>query len=588
MFGKLIPAEYLVMLLGFFSLLFVLFQAPIIKDAINISSQNQATLSDYWQGKAELKLYEKLDYEYRNATQIKVVNGNWYLFYRGGENISGGCNSWLTASLDTRVVKSTDQGKTWSAPVIVAPNELGKPWECAANDGDAYYDASQNKWHLLVQCATADRVWHACHFTKDGSDPMGRFTPDAQNPINGLGSIWQSICDNPNDDCYQLAHGNNVSEAGTFDIFQKSNGYYYVGFHGAYNDAGRGMGFRGIAKTRDFVNWEAGKGDLPSDSIFDAKDSLSWKEDWQGYNAAGGAGNILYDNGYYYLFVEASAQGINCIPGQHWTAGVLRSSSLSNSNWEQLPQGNPIVYSYRSPGRQTAPCPIQYVGFFKDDQTGKIYMHYSQQDDDHSIRGVYVAELVKVGGETPAIVPVIENPIAISIPVAVATPTPTPTPIIQSAAVGGSNPDQGICKPGQTFYSCSDVKCPNGSTPPGGGCYPDSYLGDCLARCSNASVVVSQPTPAPINIPAIEITVSQPVYSTPAVYGGSCHDDCFSDDLRTNVGTNPVTNRCDSGYSSVSHFCNTSNVGVLQACGGGNYRCVNGGPSGFYWYPSGQ
>ncbi len=56
--------------------------------------------------------------------------------------------------------------------------------------------------------------------------------------------------------------------------------------------------------------------------------------------------------------------------------------------------------------------------------------------------------------------------------------------------------------------------------------------------------------------------------------GGSCSDDCFSTDLRTNVGVNPSTGRCDSGSSSVSHFC-TAN-GSEFACNNSLYVC-NGG-----------
>lgn len=54
------------------------------------------------------------------------------------------------------------------------------------------------------------------------------------------------------------------NEEGTFDIFQKKNGYYYVSFHG-YDGVN---GYRGIAKTADWIHWIAGQDDLPQDAIF--------------------------------------------------------------------------------------------------------------------------------------------------------------------------------------------------------------------------------------------------------------------------------------------------------------------------------
>lgn len=127
------------------------------------------------------------------------------------------------------------------------------------------------------------------------------------------------------------------------------------------------------------------------------------------------------------------------------------------------------------------------------------------------------------------------------------------------------------------YFSCVDIRCADGSLAPGVGCYsPDRYYSECVANC------VSAGNGAP---------------GTGGSGGGSggggggasgaCPDDCFSDDLRTNVQRNPSTGACDSGYSSTSHYCNGSNRGSTQSCNGGSYTCTRGG-TGHNWVPSGN
>lgn len=63
---------------------------------------------------------------------------------------------------------------------------------------------------------------------------------------------------------------------------------------------------------------------------------------------------------------------------------------------------------------------------------------------------------------------------------------------------------------------------------------------------------------------------------TPAATAGACPDECYSDDLRTNVGK--VNGGCNSGVISTSHACPSASYnGNTQACGGRTYTC-NG-----YW-----
>ncbi len=63
------------------------------------------------------------------------------------------------------------------------------------------------------------------------------------------------------------------------------------------------------------------------------------------------------------------------------------------------------------------------------------------------------------------------------------------------------------CSGGQDFYSCTDIKCPDGSTPPGGACYPNDYASTCLSRCPaqpatpTATSPIYSPTPTPRPVP---------------------------------------------------------------------------------------
>lgn len=125
------------------------------------------------------------------------------------------------------------------------------------------------------------------------------------------------------------------------------------------------------------------------------------------------------------------------------------------------------------------------------------------------------------------------------------------------------------CSPGQTYYSCSDIKCPDGSVAPGGGCYPDNYTSDCLANCSNSTSSSPAAPSAPVAAPA-------PVAS------GTCADECYSDELRIAVGRNS-SGVCDSGYQSSSYTCRAGSVGQRRVCGSTEYVCADGNSSGFYW-----
>lgn len=294
--------------------------------------------------------------------------------------------------------RSTDRGVTWSAPVEIITLAEGTPWECTATDGDAWYDAATDRWHCLFQCIDRTRTWSGCHVERAGADPMGPFTATGPNPVIPARSLWDRICDQMSDDCARLAGGpRRVFDEGTFDIFRQDGGYFYVAFHGF--DGVRG--YRGIARTPDFVAWTAGDpaSGTPADAIFDAEDAAVWRETWIGSSIGGGAGRIIEEAGFFHSIVEAADINLGCTPGQHWDKGLLRSASLTATTWEQLPRGNPIVYSSTLPERdgQALPCNVQYAGIVRDPLDGAYYLHYTRRSLDRAGSGIFLYRLVRDG-----------------------------------------------------------------------------------------------------------------------------------------------------------------------------------------------
>jgi hypothetical protein len=287
---------------------------------------------------------------------------------------------------------STNKGITWSSPTDILVPTDGTDWACAATDGDAYYDSTHNKWHYLFQCMGTDMKWDVCHATRNGSDPKGLFTVDP-SPSFLEGQLWDSICD-PGDDC----PGNTYGE-GTLDIFKYDGQFFWVSFHG-YDNV---KGYRGIAKTQDFLpgHWivdNPAQG-VPNDTIFDYKDTLQWREQWDANGPIGGGhASIVHDQGYYYMVIEGADKNLACMAGQKWDVGLLRSASLTNKNWEQYPAGNPIIYSSTAPesNGQPMPCNASYASLFKDTD-GTTYLMHSRDSTDINYHGIYLYKLEQTG-----------------------------------------------------------------------------------------------------------------------------------------------------------------------------------------------
>jgi hypothetical protein len=160
------------------------------------------------------------------GTQIVPVNGVWYLFSREYDFAPRPpeCHRDFARIV---VRKSMDLGHNWSNEVVIAQPNLARG-ECALTDGYAYWDSDIQTWHYLSQMLSASRNWNIDHFTRRGPDPMGGFDADPSNPVVKGGDLWSKIC--------SLGRGcpRGTAQEGTPEIIKKSNGYYYVTFHGAH------------------------------------------------------------------------------------------------------------------------------------------------------------------------------------------------------------------------------------------------------------------------------------------------------------------------------------------------------------------
>jgi len=330
-----------------------------------------ATLQDYWDGKASFVFQYVMPIGIDNGG-IVDLGGAWYAFARmvNSATMPSYCSDkgWLQLS----VYKSVDKGKTWSSPVVAVDNVPNTPYECANPDSGPYYDVQTNTWHLLFQCLARRGGWNICHATRAGNDPMGQFVVD-EVPAIKSGDLWKKICDQQTDDCKVLSPGG-VWDEGTPDILKKVNGEYIVSFHG-YDGV---KGYRGLASTADFVNWKIGNEavvPLAEDTIFDKKDCANWDRWDAGGCIGGGAADMLEENGFYYMFIEAADKNLGCQSNSKGDFEVLRSNSLVNTNWEQ--KNTASVYSQFLTGGCNG---IAYQKFFKD-ETGQIYMTFGRYDN---------------------------------------------------------------------------------------------------------------------------------------------------------------------------------------------------------------
>lgn len=386
------------------------------EDTVFISDSGTlpATLAQYWTGEAEWKFEQKLTQSNAqswemNATprsiigfeagvHMMVVNNETYMISRTAYPGTSCGNAGVQIGIVIR--KYQESSGIWSSPVeLVVPNGDNISG-CIATDGDLYYDRPSDTWHLLYQCLGTNFGWSGCYATRKGSDPMGRFTLSTQNPVIKPGDLWSKICKNRQGNvCYKLTKGK-VAEEGTFDIIDKIDNWYYIAFHGFDATPGKHYGLRGIAKTRNFIDFVAGdsKQNVPTDAILTLQDAANWRETWQGTGNIGfGAGSTLKEGNFYYMLAESADLSLTCTPGQNWDIGIFRTRSLASNTWNQ-PNNfkNPILYSQKDiePGAtKSQPCNPAYTGFFKN-KDGEIYMYSTRISTDPQFYGIYLYKLV--------------------------------------------------------------------------------------------------------------------------------------------------------------------------------------------------
>jgi len=299
------------------------------------------TIADYWDGRAYFHNYYNETPGGSAGLDIVVANGAWYRFdrFQTGNDPATGVHL-----LGTQVRKSTDKGMSWSAPAIVAAPEVkGTAWYICATDSSAYYDG--NKWRILFQSMEEadDRKnvrWDLSYLECDGPDPMnGKWhTPDGiVNPVTHNGDIWNQIAVGDND-CTRITGGQKlVYDEGTPKIIVE-DGIIYVTFHGASNTNNTIYGYRGIATTADFKTFTK----AADDAIFDCYDAKDWNVDWVETGSVGGGHAVYLKEGeYWYTMIESPDVSLACVPDQHWTFGMLRSKSLTDTKWENW-KDNPV------------------------------------------------------------------------------------------------------------------------------------------------------------------------------------------------------------------------------------------------------
>lgn len=329
-----------------------------------------APLEDFWSGRATFEFVrmwrspsdDNPAYDnvfYNQQAYIVPARNLWYSFSREAISPKSGDADAVRPSYCkgdyARIVlhTSTDQGATWTDRTVLVEPTPGTPWECAALDGTAFFDASMATWHLVFQCAARDGHWEICHATRRSADPAGPFTIDPRASVTGSSIVKKMGLPR-------------FFDEGTPQIVAKRRDRFYMTFH-AYNGV---QGIRGMAWTRDFHRWFV-DGKKP---LFDSNSCAGWNVPWSGGCVGGGWADVLHTGSFYYMIVEAADKnmGGGCTPGKHWVIGLLRTGSLRKPTWQSLPGGPGIIFNppLLSAGRH--PCGANYAQLFRSN--GDTYL----------------------------------------------------------------------------------------------------------------------------------------------------------------------------------------------------------------------
>ena len=367
-------------------------------------------MEDFWQGKAHFQEVRAIDWnkppynpliapsegEGWFGNPMPFPGGTWYLFNR----------RWMTKEekpaycqypgWQVLVRQSSDEGRSWSNPAVVAatPGPQTAPDACGVVDGSSYYDSGTDTWQMLAQCLAAHNAgsWMMCHYVRHGSSPMGLFTPDAVPSVRG-GQLWSQICSRSSGIC----DPRKTVDEGTPDIIYKKSGYFYVTFHGA--NYSTKQGFRGVAKTADFHHWITSGPDLPNGPIFAAPECQTWNPGCVG----GGEASTLIAGDYQYMMIETPSISLACILGQTWPIALLRAPKDSFPAWSsplwQRFRANPLLVT-SEPGPQSK-CTLQYPRWAVS--ANHIYIFYEDLGPNRNVRTAIRRFLQLVPGSGPPV-----------------------------------------------------------------------------------------------------------------------------------------------------------------------------------------
>jgi hypothetical protein len=258
---------------------------------------------------------------------------------------------------------------------------------CDVVDGSGFYDSDTDTWHYLAQCIGGPNVsWTLCHYTRNGMSPIGSFVSDPANPVVASGQLWNAICTGITKHC-----PSGTVDEGTPQIVSKENGQFTVTFHGAHGSP-QVNGYRGVATTNDFHQWQVTGASLPGDALLSPVDCNSWG----GWNAGGcigfGAARLLRSDGYNYILAEAADTSLNCVAGQRWVFGLLRNETFGSSEtWTNYARNAYVENQNVSP----VGCALTYMNMVRD--RGDIYLMFAPYTPDYGFPN-YTYQLVSGAG----------------------------------------------------------------------------------------------------------------------------------------------------------------------------------------------
>ncbi|MCL2158634.1 MAG: hypothetical protein FWH48_04425, partial [Oscillospiraceae bacterium] len=151
------------------------------------------------------------------------------------------------------------------------------------------------------------------------------------------------------------------------------------------NTRGTIFGYRGIASTKDFITYTK----AADDCIFSRLDAEGWDVDWHSNGSVGGgAAAYIKDGEYWYMLIESPDRSLACVEDQNWPFGLLRSKTLTNTEWDNWISNPPP--ELRPVGPMAEPIAAwTYPTLFEDD--GITYLAITQSYPVHAYRQYRIA-----------------------------------------------------------------------------------------------------------------------------------------------------------------------------------------------------